>query len=263
MLYNTRDEGALGMVAGLALLLALFGCLLLHELGHALMGRYFGIPTRDITLYPIGGVARLESMGERPIEEVCIALAGPAVNLILVALLLPVVVLAAVTGHLAGDAGPMFSLDQGWLGLAAKFALYLWAGNLTLLLFNLVPAFPMDGGRVLRAVLSFFMPRLQATEIAVPVGMLFALGFAVLAVLWASPVWLLIAFFVGIMGRLELQMLRRIEARRRAAAARAPAEAPPEPAPVPEPLRGFSGFTWDRDRRVWVRWFNGKPVDVA
>src|SRR5262249_43593743 len=133
-------EGPLGIFFGLAILFTLFGCVLLHELGHALMARWFGITTRDITLYPIGGVARLESTGEKPDQEVAIALAGPAVNLALVILLTPVVIWARFAGHL--DLAPearVFDPGQGLVPLVARFFTVLWAGNLVLMLFNLIP----------------------------------------------------------------------------------------------------------------------------
>ncbi len=277
--WTNRDKGPFNLVVWLALLAAFLGCLLLHELGHCLMARYFGIGTRDVCLYPIGGVASLESTGEGPVEELCIALAGPAVNLIIVALLAPVLMLAIVTGHLgASNVAQAFALDEGALTLLARFAWIVAFSNFLLLAFNLIPAFPMDGGRVLRALLSFGMPRLRATEIVVPIGMVVAmLVCGSLAFLDQSPMPLVIALFVCFVGPLELKALRHQEARRRATLARqapvAPETAPvyvqplpevaPPPTPIPTPPRGFTGFTWDRDRRVWVRWFNGKPLDVA
>jgi Zn-dependent protease len=109
VLYTQRNEGAVGQLTSLAFLGAVFGCVVLHEFGHALMARYFGIGTRDVTLYPIGGVARLRSTGESPTEEVCIALAGPAVNLVLFLLLSPVALFAIGLGAFAGaPGGPLF-----------------------------------------------------------------------------------------------------------------------------------------------------------
>src|SRR5205085_2391579 len=108
-LYQTIGAGWPTKVFMLVFIVVMFGCILLHELGHALMARYFGIGTRDITLYPIGGVARLESMGGKPHEEIAIAVAGPAVNLVLVILLAPLVLF----GHAAGLLSKLEALSQG------------------------------------------------------------------------------------------------------------------------------------------------------
>jgi Zn-dependent protease len=251
--------GVLSVIFSLALLAAMFVCVVLHELGHALTARTFGIATRDITLYPIGGVAGLENTGRQPFEELVIALAGPAVNLLIALLLLPAVVLAVKEGLLRA---PDISLADGFLPLAALFAFYLMGLNLFMLLFNLLPAFPMDGGRVFRAGLEFFMGRLPATEIAANVGAVvallvgLALSFGPLAAGGFNPIPLLIALFVIVVGRLELFMVRR-EARQATAGAGRAAEAP-----AAAPGVGFTGFRWDYHYRVWVRWQNGQPVEV-
>ncbi len=149
VLYGETGNGWFNALMMTVLVGVVFGCVLLHELGHALAARGFGIPTRDITLYPIGGVARLERMSERPIEEMLIAVAGPAVNLVIACLLLPVVVFAY---HLLANLDALtFHLDDGLGLLAAKFTVLLMAFNVALMLFNLLPAFPSDGGRVFRA----------------------------------------------------------------------------------------------------------------
>ncbi len=266
VLFTQRNEGPVGQVTSLAFLGAVFGCVLLHELGHALMARYFGIGTRDVTLYPIGGVARLRSTGESPGEELCIALAGPAVNLVLFLLLLPVAVVAICLGAFAGPpGGPLFTLELGWLTLAARFLALLCLSNLVLLLFNLVPAFPMDGGRVLRALLSYGMPRLRATEIAAPLGLVVA----ALGLLWMhNPMVIVVALFVGFAGQQELRGLRYLEARKaeERRAARAERAYILDALPVePErqaPSAGFTGFAWDQERGGWVRWLNGRPLDL-
>ncbi len=150
-----------------AALLALFACVLLHEFGHILMARRFGIRTHDVTLLPIGGVARMESTGNTPRQELLIALAGPAVN----------VVIAAFTALLLWRfPAPAGGLDLD--GLQGDLPTFLLAANIYLLLFNLLPAFPMDGGRVLRAVLSWRGDRARATRIAAFVGRVMAVLFA-------------------------------------------------------------------------------------
>jgi Zn-dependent protease len=147
------------------LICSVFGCVLLHELGHALMARQFGIGTVDITLYPIGGVARLRRLPRAPGAELLIALAGPAVNFGIAAILFCLINLAGAT------VGSSWSSDS--------FVTKLLLVNLGLGLFNLVPAFPMDGGRVLRAVLSTALGRAKATHIASTIGQVLAVVFLV------------------------------------------------------------------------------------
>jgi Zn-dependent protease len=264
-LFLSRHDGLGGILFGQALLLSLFGCVLLHELGHALMARFFGIPTRDITLYPIGGVARLESTGHAPHQELCIALAGPAVNLAIVLVLSPFVALFMATGLLRN---PMELLIGDPLSVLASFLTALWVGNGFLMVFNLLPVFPMDGGRVLRAILGLGTSHLRATEVAATVG-LFAAGCLALAGLyWLNFSLVLVAGFVAFAGQQELAALRMQEARRRAATAAAVVLEPllSEPVYTPQPMHprldGFTGYLWDRDNRMWVRWVNGRRVEA-
>ncbi len=166
-------------------LLLLFVCVLLHELGHALAARRYGIQTREIILLPIGGVARLERMPEKPIQEVVVALAGPGVNLIIATALAFVLGASGVTFEQA-----LARADKGLIE-------FLLVANLAMLVFNLIPAFPMDGGRVLRASLAFAMPYTRATRIAAQVGQGFALFFAVVGVfVLRNPVLVFVALFV-------------------------------------------------------------------
>ena len=245
-----------------ALLPAIFGCVVLHELGHALAARRYGIHTLDITLYPIGGVARLECLPERPTEELLIALAGPAVNVVIAVLLTPLLMVAF---FLKGEV-PLTAL-QGVESLGLRFLLNLWGANVGLVLFNLLPTFPMDGGRVLRALLSYRLPPVTATTVAVTVGRVVIV--TALAALLFNPETLArypllpaVAVFVFLAGQQELAGMRYCEAVR---------QIPPF-IPVPllrhglfEPTEmvlgpGFSGTTVDQQAGVGTHWHNGRPV---
>jgi Zn-dependent protease len=247
----------------LASVAAVTACIVLHELGHALTARAFGIGTRDITLYPIGGVARLERMSENPAEELAIAVAGPAVNVLIAVLLTPV--MALLSPHLGGAGSDLLLPTPGMspAEVLARFVLALWGTNVILVLFNLIPAFPMDGGRVLRALLSLVLGQLRGTEIAVRIALVLAVVLALLGVIfWRNPFLAVIALFVCWGGQQELLALRYREARRRAAApppALAPAGVRPAE-PVARPAQGFTGILWDGQFRVWVRWHDGRPV---
>jgi Zn-dependent protease len=232
---------------------AVFGCIVLHEVGHALAARAYGIGTRDITLYPIGGVASLERMPEKPGREIAIALAGPAVNLVIAA--------ALFLGLLAGSTLIPASSTSNPLELLATNVLM---ANLFLCGFNLLPAFPMDGGRVLRALLAIRMTRLRATEIAVGVGTVVAGVFLVIGLLDRRLGLMVLAVAVYLLGQAELAMVRVREAGRGLRERMEEYFAPPEdePAPTPDgpPSPGFSGLAWDATRRVWVEWRNGIAV---
>jgi Zn-dependent protease/predicted transcriptional regulator len=198
-LVDYRNTGtATGALLGLSFTLALFASVLLHELGHAMAGRRVGVPTRDITLLPIGGVARLEHVPDKPKQELGIALAGPAVTVLIV------LVLALVLG-LAGQ--PMILTPNAiGRGTAGGFLAQLMWLNVTLLVFNMLPAFPMDGGRVLRSLLALHRDYLQATEIAVRVGQAFALLFGVVG-LFVNPFLMLIALFIWVSAAAESNAL--------------------------------------------------------
>jgi Zn-dependent protease len=167
--YVAMIQGGIGSVL---LVSAVFGCVLLHELGHALTARRFGIATEDITLYLIGGVARLQRMPRAPGAELLIALAGPAVNL--------VIALALTAVQTLGLVGAPSPWPPSLLGLFVDDLILI---NVGLALFNLIPAFPMDGGRVLRALLSGWIGREHATRIAAGIGRGLALLFGLYCLL--------------------------------------------------------------------------------
>jgi Zn-dependent protease/predicted transcriptional regulator len=185
--YETRAQG----LAFVAFFLSAFTCVVLHEYGHALTARRFGIGTRDITLLPIGGIARLEKMPSDPREELLVAIAGPAVNVAIAALLWGVCLLAGINPDPKG-------VDHMIGGGAAFLVTLLW-WNVIMVAFNMLPAFPMDGGRVLRAALAMRMDYAKATRWAATTGKVMALIFGSVAIFFiGSPMLIVIAFFVWI-----------------------------------------------------------------
>ena len=245
VVYETGRLGGVQLALNLAVLVALFGCVLLHELGHALTARAYGIGTRSITLYPIGGVARLNRLADRPAQELWITLAGPAVNLA-IATILAAVLLA------------VFAFDPGLVSgsLAGHFLFALLILNVLMVLFNLLPAFPMDGGRVLRALLAMGLGQLRATRIAVNVGVVVAvlMGIGGLLLLH-NPFLMVIALFVFVAGQAELQAAYYREQQRRAEVVAEPLVRPlgDVPPAVFYIQPRITVYTWDNDTGRWVK----------
>jgi Zn-dependent protease/CBS domain-containing protein len=188
-----EPHGARGALFGCVLMLALFACVVLHELGHSVVARRLGIPVREIVLLPIGGVALMVRSPRRPLHELLIAAAGPAVSGLLA---------LAFAGLLAA-AYPNLGLDARHLvdprvaqPSAPTLLAWLFTANLGLLLFNLVPAFPMDGGRMLRAVLASFLGFQRATRIAATLGQVVAMLLGAFAVFAGNLFLAVVALFV-------------------------------------------------------------------
>jgi Zn-dependent protease/CBS domain-containing protein len=185
-LIGYGEAGPTGALFGALSLLALFACVLCHEFGHILMARRFGVRTPDVILLPIGGVARLERIPDEPQQELLIALAGPAVTLAIAAILLLVL-------RVSGSHASVMQLSEN-----QPFLAQLATANIYLLVFNLIPAFPMDGGRVLRALLSSRLGLLRGTRIAATLGQTLAVVGGLYGMTKQEPILILVAFFVFI-----------------------------------------------------------------
>src|SRR5215211_4338537 len=176
-LYSYQNTGSfVAALVAVVVILALFVCVLLHEFGHSLVAQRLGLEVPDITLLPIGGLARLKSLPDKPADEVKIAIAGPLVNVVLAPIFFAVASLLGANLFAPPDL-------LGGVGSVGEVIVYLGYINVALAVFNLIPAFPMDGGRVLRGLLATRLGPVRATDISSSIGQLFAIGFFVLGFL--------------------------------------------------------------------------------
>jgi Zn-dependent protease len=229
--YHGPGGGKDAIAIALLQLLGMFTCVTLHEYGHALAARRYGIPTADITLLPIGGLARLGRMPRIPTQEFIVALAGPMVNVVIAAVLS--LALAAYTG---GQIVPWFLAQIGWTQTEPEgnvrafqslveslsnpsvesYLLMMIFVNVALILFNMIPAFPMDGGRVLRSILAMLMDYRKATFIASRLGLVLTVLMAIAALSADPPRWvpLGIAVFIAYAGMAEARQVNIVESLR-------------------------------------------------
>lgn len=196
ILWNAQSEGMTTMetLTNTALFMSLFACVLLHEYGHALAARRYGVKTQDIVLMPIGGVARLEKMPDKPMQEFVVAIAGPMVNVVIAILLMLGIWLLTDPAYIELMANLVISTEEGneiieeagiQIPQTLQFAINLAFSNIGLVIFNMIPAFPMDGGRVFRALLSMKTGRPKATRIASMVGQVIA-GLIIFYGIWTN-----------------------------------------------------------------------------
>ena len=219
-----QENGALGMAYNVGLIVLFFGCVILHELGHSLTARRYGIRVPRILLLPIGGMAEMDHIPRKPSQELLITLAGPAVNFVLVAVLLP------LTWHALF--GPEEVSEYSVPGIMAQ----LLVANLVMGVFNLAPVFPMDGGRIFRALLALRLPYLRATWWAVMVGRVLAIILIAWSLYTNHALRALLFTFILMAGNMEYQIVLRREqeeaywremARRAMAATPPPQDEPP------------------------------------
>lgn len=188
---SVPDSPLEGMLFGVVLMLLLFVCVTLHELGHSIVAQGYGIPVKEIILLPLGGVALISKRPERPLHELVIAAAGPLVNAIIAALLFGVIASTGTTLASLSDLGRLLNAPS-----LQTLLLWLLAANVSLFVFNLIPAFPLDGGRIFRALLAMFIGYPRATRIAAIVGQLAAVGLGIWGVTSGNILLILVAVFI-------------------------------------------------------------------
>jgi len=188
-----RDGGWEGAIYGVVVISLVFAIVVLHEMGHSFAALHYNVPVSQIVLLPIGGIAQLEEIPEEPRKELVIAIAGPLVNLILAIIL---VIIAPLAGQSIIPANLLrFTAELGKLTFPSIFS-YIFTTNLFIGLFNLIPAFPMDGGRILRALLATRMPHGKATTAAVIIGQILSWGFGLAGFLTGNFFLIILAFFI-------------------------------------------------------------------
>lgn len=198
VVVNARqDVGITQILTSIFFILTLFVCVTLHELGHALAARRYGIETKSITLLPIGGMANIQEMPKKPKQEIIVTLSGLVVNVIIAFLLLATIYLI-----------PGYNFDASFETITSQnFLILLMYINLFIVAFNLIPAFPMDGGRILRAILSLRYDRIKATKYSMMSGQVFGVVFAIIGV-FINPFLFIVGMFVVIGARLEYSQLK-------------------------------------------------------
>ncbi|NNE25533.1 MAG: site-2 protease family protein [Saprospiraceae bacterium] len=194
--FNFQESAAL-----ILYVFSLFLCVILHEYGHALAARRYGVGTEDIILSPIGGLARLHRIPENPKQELVIAIAGPLVNLIIALILFLIILIVGQFELTQQESMTMLIHPIGFIQMVLLL-------NIVLFVFNLIPAFPMDGGRILRAGLSLKLDRLKATRIASITGRFLSVVFMVVGVYYSHYALIFIGLFVYIMAFKEYQYLK-------------------------------------------------------
>lgn len=193
----SRSKDVFQVLISVVFIISVFVCIILHEIGHALIAQYFHYKTKDITLLPIGGMARMDELPEKPKEELLVSIAGPVVNLLIAAIIYPLI-------HWFSDIPSFFTT----LFVSGENFLYnLFIVNIGLALFNMLPAFPMDGGRIFRAGLSFFMDRLTATNIAVKTGQVMAVLFFFIGIFY-NPILTVISILIFLFAQTENDAVR-------------------------------------------------------